>query len=265
MADIITRNNVIVSGHGTQPMLFAHGFGCDQRMWQLVAPAFEAEYKVVLFDYVGLGKSDLAAYSSERYGSLDGYVQDLLEVCDALELQDVIFVGHSVSSVVGLLAAIKQPERFARLVLIGPSPRYLDDDGYTGGFKAEDINGLLDLMDKNYIGWSNTLASIVMKNPDRPELTENLAEVFCSTDPRIARKFAEVTFFGDNRDDLAKVAVPALIMQCADDSVAPETVGRYVHEHLRGSSFRQLEATGHCPQLSHPAETIEVIREYLRT
>ncbi len=234
-------------------------------MWRLVAPAFETDYKVILFDYVGLGKSDVAAYSPDRYGSIDGYVRDVLDICEALDLRDTVFVGHSVSAIVGLLAAIEQPQRFDRLVLIGPSPRYLDDEGYFGGFRREDIDGLLDLMDKNYLGWGNTLASIVMKNPDRPELAEDLAEVFCSTDPKIARKFAEVTFYGDNRDDLQKVTVPSLIMQCSDDSVAPEAVGRFVQERLANSSFRQLAATGHCPHLSHPEETIKVIGEYLRT
>src|SRR5687768_4785124 len=202
MLDVIALNNVIVTGRGTQPMLFVHGFGCDQTMWRLVAPAFEADYKVVRFDYVGLGKSDLAAYSEERYGALDGYVQDVLDVCAALNLRRVILVGHSVSAIVGILAAIQQPGLFDRLILIGPSPRYIDDEGYVGGFKREDIDGLLELMDKNYLGWAKALASIVMKNPDRPELANDLAEVFCSTDPRVARKFAEVTFFGDNRSDL---------------------------------------------------------------
>jgi sigma-B regulation protein RsbQ len=265
MLDVIARNNVIVTGRGTQPMLFVHGFGCDQTMWRLVAPAFEADYKVVRFDYVGLGKSDLAAYSEERYGALDGYVQDVLDVCAALNLRRVILIGHSVSAIVGILAAVQQPGLFDRLILIGPSPRYIDDEGYVGGFKREDIDGLLELMDKNYLGWANALASIVMKNPDRPELANDLAEVFCSTDPRVARKFAEVTFFGDNRTDLERLHVPSLVMQCTDDSVAPEAVGQFVHKRLRGSAYHLLNATGHCPQLSHPEETIEVIREYLRT
>jgi sigma-B regulation protein RsbQ len=233
-------------------------------MWRLVAPAFEADYKVVRFDYVGLGKSDLSAYSEERYSALEGYVQDVLDVCAALDLRRTIFVGHSVSAIVGILAAVQQPDLFDRLILIGPSPRYIDDEGYRGGFQREDIDGLLELMDKNYLGWANTLASIVMKNPDRPELATDLAEVFCSTDPRVARKFAEVTFFGDNRTDLARLHVPSLVMQCSDDSVAPEAVGQFVHEHLSGSTYHLLNATGHCPQLSHPEETIEVIREYLR-
>jgi sigma-B regulation protein RsbQ len=245
-------------------MLFAHGFGCDQRMWDLVAPAFETNYKVVRFDYVGLGKSELSAYSPERYGSLDGYASDILEVCTALALTDVIVVAHSVSAMAAVLAAIREPARFAHLILIGPSPRYLDDAEYVGGFSPEEIHGLLELMDKNYIGWANALAGIVMKNPDRPELAEGLAEVFCSTDPKIARRFAEVTFFGDNRADLARVRVPALVMQCSEDSIAPETVGRYVHNHLSGSAFHQMRATGHCPQLSAPEETVQVIRDYLR-
>lgn len=265
MNSILARNNVTVTGEGRQPMIFAHGFGCDQTMWRLVAPAFEPDFKVVLFDYVGLGKSDRSAYSPERYGTLEGYVQDLLDVCEALELRQAIFVGHSVSGMVGLLAAIERPDLFERLILIGPSPRYIDDEGYAGGFSREDIEGLLDLMDRNYIGWAGALAGIVMKNPDRPELASELEKTFCSTDPQVARRFAEVTFFSDNRDDLQRVNTPALVLQCSDDSVAPESVGRFVHSRLKDSAFRLMNATGHCPQLSHPDETIEALREYLAT
>jgi sigma-B regulation protein RsbQ len=262
--DVLTRNNVKVSGRGAQPMLFAHGFGCDQNMWRFVTPAFEDDYRVVLFDYVGSGKSDLLEYDPERYGSLDGYVQDVLDVCEALDLRDVIFVGHSVSGVVGMLAATREPRRFERLVLVGPSPRYVNEaPDYVGGFERADIEGLLDVMEKNYIGWANFLAPVVMKNPERPELTEELEESFCSTDPKIARKFAEVTFFSDNRDDLVKVPVPSLIMQCSEDAIAPLEVGEYVHRHLPRSTLRVMSATGHCPHMSHPEETVRIIREYL--
>ncbi len=262
--DVVHRNNVRVSGHGDQAIVFAHGFGCDQRMWRWITPAFEKDFTVVLFDYVGFGKSDVTAYDAARYGTLHGFVQDLVEVCDALALRGAVFVGHSVSSMIGALAATKRPELFEKLVMIGPSPRYIDDDGYHGGFTTDDIVGLLDLMDKNYIGWGATLAGIVMKNPDRPELAEDLAEVFCSTDPKVARNFAEVTFFGDNRDDLERVSTPSLVLQCSDDSSAPDDVGQYVHQRLRESTFRRLRATGHCPQLSHPEETIEAIRDFLK-
>ncbi|HEV2914814.1 MAG TPA: alpha/beta hydrolase [Pyrinomonadaceae bacterium] len=262
--DILVRNNVKVSGRGTQPMLFAHGFGCDQNMWRFVTPAFEDDYKIVLFDYVGSGKSDLRAYSTERYASLDGYAQDVLDICAELNLTNTIFVGHSVSTVIGMLASIREPERFDRLILVGPSPRYINDPpDYVGGFERADIVGLLDVMEKNYIGWANFLAPVIMKNPSRPELTRELEESFCSTDPKIARLFAEATFFSDNRSDLPQVKIPSLIMQCSEDAIAPLEVGDYLHKHLRGSALRVMEATGHCPHMSHPEETIRIIKEYL--
>jgi len=262
--DILSRNNVRVSGRGTQPMLFAHGFGCDQNMWRFVAPAFEDDYRVVLFDYVGSGRSDLSAYDGARYATLDGYAQDVLDVVHALDLRDVVFVGHSVSGMVGVLAANREPERFARLVLIGPSPRYVNDPPYVGGFERGDIEGLLDMMEHNYIGWASFLAPAIIKNPDRPELGEELTESFCSTDPVIARRFAEATFLSDNRDDLPRLRVPSLILQCSDDMVAPDEVGEYVHRRTPGSTLRVMKATGHCPHMSHPEETIELMREYLQ-
>jgi sigma-B regulation protein RsbQ len=264
MTDVLARNNVRVSGRGEQPMLFAHGFGCDQNMWRFVAPAFEDDYRVVLFDYVGSGKSDLQAYDSQRYATLDGYAQDVLEVVHALDLRDVIFVGHSVSSMVGVLAANREPDRFDRLVLIGPSPRYVNDPPYVGGFEPADIDGLLAMMDQNYIGWASYLAPAIMKNPDRPELGEELTDSFCSTDPRAARTFAQATFLADNRADLPHVKVPSLILQCSEDIVAPLEVGEYLHREMPGSTLRVMKATGHCPHMSHPDETIELMREYLQ-
>lgn len=263
--DVLRRNNVRVFGSGTRPMLFAHGFGCDQNMWRYVTPAFEEDYRIVLFDYVGSGKSDLGAYDAERYATLEGYADDVLEICHALDLRELILVGHSVSGMVAVLAANREPDRFARLVLVGPSPRYVNDPevGYVGGFERPDIEGLLEMMDRNYIGWANYLAPAIVANPDRPELGEELTESFCSTDPVIARRFAEATFFADNRDDLPRVRVPALVLQCSEDLIAPTEVGEYVHRRTPGSTFRQLRATGHCPHLSHPEETIEAIREYL--
>jgi sigma-B regulation protein RsbQ len=263
-SDIVSRNNVRTFGRGTQPMLFAHGFGCDQNMWRFVTPAFQDDYRIVLFDYVGSGKSDVSRFDPQRYASLDGYAQDVLDVCRALDLQDVIFVGHSVSSMIGVLAANQEPERFSRLVMVGPSPRYINDaPGYVGGFERADIEGLLETMDKNYIGWANFLAPAIMKNPERPELSEELEASFCSTDPVIARSFAEATFFADNRADLAGVQVPSLIMQCSDDMIAPLAVGDYLSGALPNSTLRVMRATGHCPHMSHPEETIAVIREYL--
>jgi sigma-B regulation protein RsbQ len=261
--NVLIRNNVKVSGGGTQPMLFAHGFGCDQNMWRFVTPAFSDDYKIVVFDYVGSGKSDLAAYDPQRYSKLDGYADDILDIIHALELDDVIFVGHSVSAMAGALAAIREPDRFSQLIMIGPSPRYINDPPYVGGFERADIEGLLDMMEKNYIGWANYLAPAIMKNPDRPELAEELNDSFCSTDPVIARRFAEATFFADNRNDLPQVGTPSLILQCSDDLIAPLAVGDYVHENLSNSTLHVLSATGHCPHMSHPEETIEAIKSYL--
>ena len=261
---VLIRNNVQDFGKGSQPMMFAHGFGCDQNMWRLVTPAFEEDYRIILFDYVGSGRSDLAAYDADRYSRLDGYAQDILDICHALDLRDVILVAHSVSSMIAVLAANREPERFERLVLVGPSPRYINDPpDYVGGFERSDIEGLLEMMDRNYIGWANFLGPAIMKNPDRPELGEELAASFCSTDPVIARRFAEATFFADNRDDLAQTRTPSLILQCAEDMIAPTEVGEYVHRNLEGSTLRMMKATGHCPHMSHPEETIEAIREYL--
>jgi sigma-B regulation protein RsbQ len=261
--DILQRNNVHVLGNGTQPMLFAHGFGCDQNMWRFMIPAFERDYRLVLFDYVGSGKSDLSAYDPLRYSTLDGYAQDVVDVVRALDLRDVIFVGHSVSSMVGVLAAKREPDRFAKLIMVGPSPRYINDGEYVGGFERADIEGLLDLMDKNYIGWASFLAPVVMGNADRPELQAELNASFCSTDPKIARNFATATFFSDNRADLPDVRVPSLILQCAEDAIAPVEVGRYVARTVPAGTLRMLKATGHCPHVSHPDETIDAIREYL--
>ena len=263
-SDVLRRNNVKTFGAGTQPMLFAHGFGCDQNMWRFVAPAFADDYRIVLFDYVGSGKSDLSAYDANRYSTLDGYAQDVLDVVHALDLRDVIFVGHSVSSMVGVLAANQEPDRFAKLIMIGPSPRYMNEaPDYTGGFERSDIEGLFETMDKNYIGWANFLAPAIMKNPEHPELGEELAQSFCSTDPVIARRFAEATFLSDNRADLERLQVPALVLQCSDDMIAPNAVGEYVHRRTPRSTLRVMKATGHCPHMSAPEETIALIRDYL--
>ena len=263
--DIIRRNNVKVTGKGTQPMLFAHGFGCDQNMWRFITPAFENDYRIVLFDYVGAGRSELGAYDAERYSSLEGYAQDVLDVVRALDLRDIVFVGHSVSSMIGVLAANEEPDRFAQLIMIGPSPRYINEGDYVGGFERKDIDGLFEMMDRNFIGWANFLAPAIMKNPDRPELGGELTESFCSTDPVIARNFAQATFLADNRADLAGMKVPSLILQCSDDMVAPENVGRYLNSELEKSTLRIMKATGHCPHMSHPEETIALMKEYLQS
>lgn len=260
---VIRRNNVTVFGNGKQPMLFAHGFGCDQNMWRFITPAFEKHYKIILFDYVGAGKSDKTAYNQERYASLQGYAQDVLEICEALDLRNVIYVGHSVSSMIGLLASIEQPRYFDKMIMVGPSPNYINDGEYVGGFDRKDIEGLLQTMEKNYIGWANFLAPNIMGNKERPQLGQELTDSFCSTDPIIARQFAEATFFSDNRNDLKKNKIPTLLLQCSDDIIAPVEVGMYLQKNLPSSTLRIMNATGHCPHMSQPEETITLIKEYL--
>jgi sigma-B regulation protein RsbQ len=258
------KNAVTVTGNPSgPPMMFAHGYGCDQNMWRFVAPAFAETHRIVLFDHVGNGRSNLSAYDEKRYSTLDGYAEDVLAIIHELDLHDVVFVGHSVSAMIGVLAANQEPERFDRLVMIGPSPRYINDADYVGGFGHADIEELLESLDSNYLGWSSAMAPVIMGNPDRPELGAELTNSFCRTDPEIARRFAHATFLADNREDLPKLRVPALILQCSDDVIAPATVGRYVHEHVPGSTLVTMNATGHCPNLSAPGETIDAIRAYL--
>jgi sigma-B regulation protein RsbQ len=261
--DLFEKHNIKIVGKGAKTMLLAHGFGCDQVMWRFLSPAFQDEYRVVLFDHVGAGKSDLSQYSRQKYGTLNGYADDVLEIIEAVQGAPVVFVGHSVSSMIGILAANKKPEYFARLVLIGPSPCYINDTEYIGGFTRQDIDGLLKTLDANHLGWSQAMAPVIMKNEERPELAAELADSFCRTDPAIAKHFARVTFLSDNRADLSRLRVPALVMQCSEDNIAPHAVGEFVHRQLAGSSFVSLKATGHCPHLSAPAETIQRIKEYL--
>jgi sigma-B regulation protein RsbQ len=263
--EIVRRNNVHVSGRGRQPIVFAHGFGCDQNMWRFVAPAFEDAYRVVLFDHVGAGQSDASAYDRRKYSKLEGYAADVLDICGEFALSDVIFVGHSVSAMIGVLAAKTEPHRFKALVLVGPSPRYINDTDYVGGFSREDIDGLLNSLESNYLGWSSLMAPVIMGNPDRPELGAELTNSFCRADPDIAAQFARVTFFSDNRKDLTEVTAPTLILQCSDDVIAPAVVGEYVHRHMPASRLVTLAATGHCPNLSAPAETTDAIKTFLRT
>lgn len=244
-------------------MVFAHGFGCDQNLWRLVAPAFAEDHQLVLFDHVGAGRSDLSAWNRERYASLEGYARDVLEIADELDLTDAVLVGHSVSAVIGVLAAAQAPSRFSRLVLVSPSPRYIDDPPYRGGFSEADIEELLDSLDSNYLGWSGAVAPMIMGNPDRPELADELTNSFCRTDPEIARHFARVTFTSDNRADLGRVEVPSLVLQCRHDAIAPLEVGTYVHQALQDSRLVVLDATGHCPQLSAPDQVVAAIREFL--
>jgi sigma-B regulation protein RsbQ len=259
----INRNNVHLRGSGDQAIVFAHGFGCDQSMWRHVAPAFEADFQTVLFDNVGAGGSDLAAYDPAKYADLSGYAADLIEIINALALTKTIFVGHSVSSMIGVLAAVKAPELFSKLILVGPSPRYIDDEDYVGGFAADQIEGLLTFLGENPMAWSQAMAPAIMGNPDKPELGEELTASFCRVDPAIAKSFARATFTSDNRADLERVKTPTLILQCSDDIIAPGPVGQYVHDHIAGSQLLVLKATGHCPNLSAPAEVISAIQAFV--
>jgi len=252
-----------MTGKGDKVMLFAHGFGCDQNSWQFITEAFEDDYKVILFDYVGSGKSDISAYTSNRYCRLEGYAQDVLEICGELKLKDIIFVGHSVSSMIGMLAALQQPSLFDKLVFVGPSPRYLNDEGYHGGFERADLETLFEFMDSNYLGWSSQLAPAIMGNPDRPELGDFLTNSFCSTNPDVAKEFARVTFFSDSRSDLPKLKVKSLTLQCTDDIIAPLNIGAYIQENTPFNTLRLMEASGHCPHISHPQETINAIKTFL--
>ncbi|MFF5159333.1 alpha/beta fold hydrolase [Streptomyces sp. NPDC000348] len=258
------RNNIRVTGRTSgRTVVLAHGFGCDQNMWRLAWPALARDFRVVLFDYVGAGRSDLSAWREERYSSLDGYARDVVEVCEELGLRDAVVVGHSVSAMAGVLARAAAPDRIGSLVMVCPSPRYIDEDGYRGGFGAEDIDELLESLESNYLGWSAAMAPVIMGNPDRPELGEELTNSFCATDPDIARAFARTTFLSDSRKDLAGVTVPTLILQCEQDVIAPPEVGAYVHAAIPGSELVTLDATGHCPQLSAPEATTAAIRAFV--
>ena len=264
VGEILRRNNVRRAGEpSARPIVFGHGFGCSQEVWRGVAPAFEVDHHVITFDLVGAGGSDLAAYDRAKYDSLHGYAADLIDLIEELDLRDVVFVGHSVSAMIGVLAANRAPERFGALVLVGPSPRYTNTGDYVGGFETSDIQGLLDALDSNYLGWSATMAPVIMGNADRPELGTELMSSFCAVQPDIARHFAHVTFLSDNRDDLPLVTVPTLVLQCSEDVIAPEVVGQRVHRSIPGSQYVALQATGHCPNLSAPEELTAAIRAYL--
>ena len=265
MQDIIRRNHIVESGAGRRPMVFAHGFGCDQQMWRFVAPAFEADHRVVLFDHVGCGRADIRAYDEQRHARIEGYAEDVNLILQALDLQDVVFVGHSVSAMIGVLAAIEQPQRFSQLLLLCPSPRYLDDPpGYTGGFSRADIDGLLDLMESSPQGWAGFLAPAVMGADSPQPLTDELKASFCAADPYITRRFARAVFLADHRHVLPQLRVPSVVMQAATDAIAPPGVGAYMHQQLPGSTLALMDTVGHCPHLTDPALTIEVMRRHLR-
>lgn len=233
-------------------------------MWRFVAPAFEPDYRVILFDLAGCGRSHSTAYDRHRHASLLGFAEDVLEIIAELDLREVVLVGHSVSAMIGALATTLRPARFAALIMIGPSPCYINDDHYIGGFTRSDIDGLVDAVDSNYLGWASTMAPIIMGTPERPELVEELRNSFCRTHPEIARAFAKVTFLSDNRADLKRVKTRTLVIQVSDDVIAPVTVGQYVHEQLPDSELAVLDTRGHCPHLSAPELTISVMRSFLQ-
>ncbi|WP_442591143.1 alpha/beta fold hydrolase [Pedobacter sp. AW31-3R] len=262
--DIIKRNNVNILGKGKQTMMFAHGFGCDQATWRLITPDFEDDYQIILFDYVGAGNADAGAYDQDRYSTLGGYVQDVIDIAESLGLQDVIFVGHSISCMVGVLASIKNPYLFSKLILIGPSPRYLNDENYYGGMDLADLNQLLEVMDSNYLDWSGKMAPAIIGNPERPELGKELTVSFIATDPELAKNFARVTFLADNRADLPFVSVPSLTIQCKEDLLASEKVATYIKNNTPGNTMLILDSCGHCPHISDPENVIKAIKDYIK-
>ena len=264
MADVIKRNNVTRHGRaGAPPMLFAHGFGCDQEMWRHTAPAFEADHEVILYDLTGMGQSDLSAYDPARYGTLDAHAEDMVEICEALDLRGVTLVGQSVSAITAVLAAIRAPDRIARLVLLAPSPCFENHDDFNGGFSREDLEGLIEMMEENYLGWANALAPTIAGQEAEQPGTQELTQSFCRTDPEIARHFGRVTFLSDRRADMPNVTVPSLIVQCARDALAPISVGDWMDAHMPGSTLKVLDVSGHCPHLTAPDKTIEAIRAFV--
>jgi sigma-B regulation protein RsbQ len=263
LKNIAKRNNVNVLGNGSKVLMFGHGFGCDQNTWRSIVPAFAHDFTIILFDYVGAGNSDLSAYDSDRYGKLEGYAQDIIEICEELNTEEVIFIGHSVSSMIGLLAHKKNPAIFEKIIFIGPSPRYINEPGYPGGIEKNDLEELLEVMDSNYLGWSRMLAPSIMGNADQPELAEALATSFCATAPEIAKKFARVTFLSDNRADLAYLNIPSLTIQCQDDFLTSEEIAQYINQHTKNNTIAMLASSGHCPHLSDPKGVIEAIKSFI--
>ncbi|WP_145138284.1 alpha/beta fold hydrolase [Pseudomonas duriflava] len=259
------RNNVNVIGDGPATMIFSHGFGCDQTMWRFLAPTFAKRYRTVLYDLVGSGSSDISAYDPVKYDTLKGYADDLREIVNEFAVGPVIFVGHSVSAMIGVLADIDPPSHFAAHIMIGPSPCYINDADYVGGFTRSDIESLLETLESNYLGWSSTMAPAIMGAPGQPELSTELTNSFCRTDPDIAKQFARVTFMSDNRADLAKLKTASLILQCSDDLIAPIQVGEYMSRTLPNSTLKIIDNVGHCPHLSEPDASIEAMNAFLQT
>jgi sigma-B regulation protein RsbQ len=261
--DVGKRNNVKVSGSGPSTMVFAHGFGCDQNMWRLLLPHFSSRFRTVSFDHVGSGLSDVNAYDREKYASLEGYARDLLEVVEIFSDGPVIFVGHSVSAMIGMLADLRTPGHFAGHIMVGPSPSYINDGAYVGGFERSDIDSLLEMLEANYLGWSSTIAPAIMGAPEQPELAAELTNSFCRTDPDIAKQFARVTFLSDCRADLPRLLAPTLVIQSSEDIIAPLAVGEYLYRTLPNCTLRVVENVGHCPHLSAPSQIARAMDEFL--
>lgn len=263
MKNILQRNNITIKGNGETAMLFAHGFGCSQEAWKRITSAFVNDYKLILFDYLGAGNSDITAYDKEKYSTLQAYADDILEICHELNLKDVVFVGHSVSCMIGALAAIKEPSLFKKLIFIGPSPCYINKQGYIGGFDEDEIDSLLEIMEDDFIGWTKLMAPKVIGNSGRPALADEMQDFFCSADAAILKDFARVTFLSDNRSDLPAIPIETLTLQCTDDIIAPLAVGEFIKENTPGNKMVILKATGHCPHMSAPEETISAIKAFL--
>lgn len=262
---VLARNNVTIHGSGTTVIMLAHGFGCDQKMWRYLIPYLLEEYKVVLFDYVGCGASDYSAYDNNRYSTLDGYAQDVLDICEALKLENVIFIGHSVSSMIGMRAAIQSPHIFSKLAMVCPSPCFLNfPPDYEGGFEKEDLEELINLMDKNYVGWANYLAPLVMGQDSDANLTQELETSFCSTDPRYAKPFAKATFFSDDRALLPKLTLPTLILQSKHDNLASTAVGNYMNQIIPNAQLEIVDAHGHCLHMTNPLTVSSIVQEFVR-
>lgn len=261
--NILSRHKVEVSGNGEQPIIMLHGFGCNRSMWRHLTPLLESDYRIITFDHAGTTEENVEFYNTSRYTSLDGYAEDIVDICRALELEDAIFVGHSVSAMMGVLAYHRAPDLFSALVMVGPSPCYINKEDYRGGFEHEDIEELMHALEANYLGWSANMAPAIIGNPDRPELGQELTDSFCRMHPDVAQNFARVTFFSDNREDLQNINIPTLILQTKEDIIAQPEVGRYVHNQIKNSEFVLLDTTGHLPHLSAPQATNAAIMQFL--
>ncbi len=265
MENIEKRNNIKVIGTGNTTIMLAHGFGCDQNMWRLLIPYLKDDCKLVLFDYVGSGNSIKQSFNLERYSDLYGYAKDVNEIIDYLNLTKVHFIGHSVSAMIGLIAQINTPDKFSSLTMVCPSPCFLNKPpSYIGGFEAEDLEELLSLMDKNYMGWANYLSPLVMGATNSKELIDELSNSFCSTDPLMAKQFARATFFGDYRHLLSKSACKTLILQSENDNLASLEIGHYIDNEMQNSELKIIDADGHCLHMTHPSVISPLIHTFVK-